>query len=82
MNEVQKEILVEKGLQHLKTFDRYISYHTVGIKNAKRDFEKGNLKIPVEQLLKEIIDSFDEQIKRIDLVLSIFEGLGKLEKHN
>lgn len=75
MNDIQKQILVENGLQHLKTFDRYISYHTVGIKNAIKDLEKGNLKIPVEQLLKEIIDSFNDQMKRIDLILSIFEGL-------
>lgn len=39
MNDIQKQILVENGLQ------------------------------------QEIINSFNDQIKRIDLILSIFEGL-------
>lgn len=75
MNDIQKEILVENGLQHLKTFDRYISYHVKGLENAVKDISRSGLKIPVEQLQQEIIDSLNDQIKRIDLILSIFEGL-------
>ena len=75
MNNTQKQILVEIGLENLKLLNRRVGYLISGLNRSIIDLDNNYLKVSIEQLQKEILEVLDRNILSIENIKQTFEGL-------
>lgn len=75
MNDTQKQILVEIGLENLKLLNRRVGYLISGLNRSIIDLDNNYLKVSIEQLQKEILEVLDRNILSIENIKQTFEGL-------
>lgn len=75
MNDTQKQILVEIGLENLKLLNRRVGYLISGLNRSIIDLDNNYLKVSIEQLQKEILEILNRNILSIENIKQTFEGL-------
>lgn len=75
MNNTQKQILVEIGLENLKLLNRRVGYLISGLNRSLIDLDNNCLKVSIEQLQKEILEILNRNILSIENIKQTFEGL-------